>query len=79
MRLNSKMPNRLITFYKKELQKARDAFGKKDYRISWRHLERAHILGQPPVGNTGGADVPPLQPMEKPKDLLDIINKRNIK
>lgn len=82
-------------------------------QLAWRHLERAHILGQPwavehtyvhwemlkfglrikspkeiigqiprllvggiksfvgkiPVGNTGGANVPPLEPMEIPEDI----------
>ena len=35
------------------------------------------FVGKIPVGNTGGADVPPLQPMEMPEDLLLIINKSN--
>ena len=32
------------------------------------------FVGKIPVGNTGGANVPPLQPMEIPDDLLLIIN-----
>ena len=32
------------------------------------------FVGRIPVGNTGGANVPPLQPMEIPKDLQEIIN-----
>ena len=87
--------------------------------IAWRHLERAHILGQlwprehnyvhwlmlkfgihikdkkeivgqiprlliggvksfvgrVPVGNTGGANVPPLRPMEIPNDLALLLSK----
>ncbi len=31
------------------------------------------FVGNIPVGNTGGANVPPLQPMEIPEDLLQII------
>lgn len=31
------------------------------------------FVGEIPVGNTGGANVPPLQPMEIPSDLLQII------
>ena len=31
------------------------------------------FVGKIPVGNTGGADVPPLRPMEIPADLADII------
>lgn len=112
------MPESLKLFYREELLLAKIEFEKKHYQQSWRHLERAHILGQPypaahtavhwkmlnfgikiksskeiigqiprlllggvksfvgkiPVGNTGGADVPPLKPMEIPEDLAAIIN-----
>lgn len=111
------MPNSLVQFYQKELMDARNEFKLEHYQQSWRHLERAHILGQPypyshslvhwkmlifgfktknlkeiigqiprlliggiksfvgqiPVGNTGGANVPPLRPMEIPEDLMQII------
>lgn len=32
------------------------------------------FVGKIPLGNTGGANVPPLRPMEIPEDLLRIIN-----
>jgi len=32
------------------------------------------FVGKIPVGNTGGANVPPLRSMEIPKDLLSILN-----
>lgn len=32
------------------------------------------FVGKVPVGNTGGANVPPLQPMEIPFDLQEILN-----
>ena len=32
------------------------------------------FVGVIPLGNTGGADVPPLRPMEIPADLQAIIN-----
>ncbi len=35
------------------------------------------FVGKIPVGNTGGADVPGLQPMEIPEELQQIINKAN--
>ncbi|MEO6253428.1 MAG: DUF3703 domain-containing protein [Ferruginibacter sp.] len=35
------------------------------------------FVGKIPVGNTGGVNVPPLQPMEIPDDLATIINKSN--
>lgn len=33
------------------------------------------FVGVIPVGNTGGANVPPLKPMEIPFDLQEILNK----
>lgn len=32
------------------------------------------FVGEIPLGNTGGADVPPLKPMEIPADLLKVLN-----
>lgn len=32
------------------------------------------FVGKVPVGNTGGANVPPLRPMEIPEDLRQILN-----
>ncbi len=111
------IPLALKPYYQKELIDAEVAFKQNHIQQSWRHLERAHILGQPypfahsfvhwkmllfgiktknikeiigqiprlifggvksfvgkiPVGNTGGANVPPLQPMEIPEEILNII------
>ncbi len=111
------MPSALVKFFDKELNDAENNFNMNFYQQSWKHLERAHILGQPnplahsivhwkmllfglrtknskeiigqiprllfggvksfvgkiPVGNTGGANVPPLKPMEIPEDLLQVI------
>ena len=117
MKFNTSMPTSLKPYFQKELTEAKNTFTKRCFQQSWRHLERAHILGQPypithsfvhwkmlefgiktkntkeiigqiprllvggvksfvgniPLGNTGGANVPPLQPMEIPEDLLIII------
>ncbi len=117
------MPSALSTYFDNELMDADIALTLKFYQQSWRHLERAHILGQPypfahtlvhwkmlkfgirtknmqeiigqiprlmvggiksfvgkiPVGNTGGANVPPLEPMEIPDDLKTIINSNSSK
>ena len=35
------------------------------------------FVGNIPIGNTGGANVPPLQQMEIPEDLLTIIKKHS--
>ncbi len=119
MKFYSSMPGSLKPFYQSELKAATKTFNEKHFQVSWRHLERAHILGQPypfqhtvvhwkmfvfgvklknwkevigqiprllvggvksfvgkiPIGNTGGANVPPLQPMEIPEDLAAIIRK----
>lgn len=112
------MPEGLKGFYMHELNCATRSETTGELQKAWRHLERAHILGQPwaiehthvhwmmlkfgfrikdskeivgqiprllvggvksfvgkiPVGNTGGADVPPLRPMEIPEDLKAIMS-----
>lgn len=117
MRIHTSMPARLKPYFFQELADSSGLFARHDFQNSWRHLERAHIIGQPypyhhtlvhwkllhfgikskdlkeiigqmprlllggvksflgeiPVGNTGGANVPPLQPMEIPADLEMII------
>ena len=118
MKFNIKMPNKLIPFYKKELELVKDNLQLNDFQKAWHHLERAHIIaqkypyehtfvhwkmlqfgikiksskevigqiprllvggvksfvGQIPVGNTGGANVPPLKVMEIPDDIKEILN-----
>ena len=116
--MNFRIPNGLRNHFENELQLSETAFGKKELQRAWRHLERAHVLGQSfpiehtrahwhmlqfairiknvkeilgqlprllvggiksfvgeiPVGNTGGANVPPLKPMEIPEDLKAILD-----
>jgi hypothetical protein len=111
------MPHGLKDHYNHELESYRTEFSKGNLQVAWRHLERAHILGQPwprehthvhwmmlsfgmrikntreiigqiprllvggvksfvghiPVGNTGGTNVPPLQSMEIPKDIREMM------
>lgn len=122
MKFNSSMPTSLKSYFQQELTEAENTLFKGYFQQSWRHLERAHILGQPypishsfvhwkmllfgiktkntkeiigqiprllvwglkffvgniPIGNTGGANVPPLQAMEIPEDLLFIIKTHSI-
>jgi hypothetical protein len=117
------MPKALKPYYQQELNANKKAYDKGHFQVSWRHLERAHILsqlypvehtvvhwkmfqfgvkqknlkevlgqiprllvggvksfvGHIPVGNTGGANVPPLKPMEIPDDLAAIINHTKVK
>ena len=119
MKLYWRMPDGLRTHYIDELQKYQEELIMGNLSIAWRHLERAHILGQlwprehnyvhwlmlkfgihikdkkeivgqiprlliggvksfvgrVPVGNTGGANVPPLRPMEIPNDLALLLSK----
>ncbi len=35
------------------------------------------FVGKVPIGNTGGANVPPLKPMEIPADIQEILNKNS--
>jgi hypothetical protein len=123
MKLHFKIPKGLKEHFNKELQMANSTFLKGELQESWRHLERAHILGQAwpvehtkthwkmlqfafriknskeifgqiprliiggvksfvgeiPVGNTGGVNVPPLKSMEIPEDLIVILNQHKNK
>jgi len=118
MKFNIKMPNKLIPFYKKELELVKDNLQQDNLQNAWYHLERAHIIAQKypyehtfvhwkmlqfgikiksskevigqiprllvggvksfvghiPLGNTGGANVPPLKQMEIPEDIKEILN-----
>ena len=111
------MPVGLKVYYQQELVKYKEEFSKGNLQTAWRHLERAHILGQSwpgehthvhwimlkfgiriknakeiigqiprllaggvksfvgkiPLGNTGGANIPPLRVMEIPEDLKIIL------
>jgi hypothetical protein len=117
MKVFWKMPAGLRTSYLNELKLYQKYFSANEFQRAWRHLERAHIIGQPwavehtevhwimlrfgfsiknwreifgqiprllvggvksfvgkiPVGNTGGANVPPLRPMEIPDDLKEVM------
>ncbi|WP_108213687.1 DUF3703 domain-containing protein [Pontibacter mucosus] len=117
MKFNWSMPTPLRAYYRQELTSYRTLWQQGLAAEAWRHLERAHILGQPypiehtavhwymllfgfktknakeivgqfprllvggvkswagmiPVGNTGGANVPPLRPMPIPDELQLII------
>ena len=113
MKFYTTMPRGLKIHYQQELENYKREVSKGNLQAAWRHLERAHIIGQAwfkqhtyahwlmlkfgikiknrkeivgqlprlivggiksfvgmiPIGNTGGVNVPPLQPMEIPEDL----------
>jgi hypothetical protein len=117
MKQSLKCPRGLRQHFDQEHEQAIHCYETGRLAEAWRHLERAHVLGQAyplehtlvhwrmfefgfrirnrrevmgqvlrllaggvksfvgklPAGNTGGANVPPLQPMEIPADLLQIL------
>ena len=51
--MNTVLPDALRPHYRLEITCARREFAARNYVASWRHLERAHVLGQPyPVAHT---------------------------
>ena len=119
MKFNTLMPRALKTFYAKELKSYHEKLEAGDLPGAWRHLERAHVIGQAyprehsyahwlmlrfgfriknpreilgqlprllvggvksfvgkiPVGNTGGANVPPLRPLPIEADIQEMFRK----
>ena len=122
MKFYTSIPKSLKPFYEKELDRYRTEYLNGNLRIAWKHLERAHIIGQRypyahsyihwkmlqfgfriksvreilgqitrlifggvklfvgkiPVGNPGGANVPPLKPFPIEKELQDIFFKAGV-
>lgn len=116
MKVNTSMPTSLKAYYDLELEAYQKSFKAGDLSKAWRHLERAHVIGQAypvahtyahwkmllfgfhikntkeimgqiprllvggvksfvgkiPVGNTGGANVPPLRTLPVAKDIAEI-------
>ena len=123
MRFYTRMPKELVPYFDKELEDYKIHFKAGQLQRAWRHLERAHIIGQAypfhhsyvhwkmllfgihikdtrevigqiprlliggvksfvgkiPVGNTGGADVPPLKPLPISEDLLEVFKKSGVR
>ena len=123
MRFYTRMPKELVPYFDKELEDYKIHFKAGQLQMAWRHLERAHIIGQAypfhhsyvhwkmllfgihikdtkevigqiprlliggvksfvgkiPVGNTGGADVPPLKPLPISEDLLEVFKKSGVR
>jgi hypothetical protein len=46
MKITTKMPNKLIPFYQKELEIVKENLKKDNLQNAWYHLERAHIIAQ---------------------------------
>jgi len=53
MKLHTTLPSKLKEYYLNELNLYQNEYSKGNLQIAWRHLERAHILGQRyPVAHT---------------------------
>ena len=46
MKWNTVMPRSLKVYFDAEIKHYEQAYGEKNLQKAWRHLERAHILGQ---------------------------------
>ena len=122
MKFYTSIPDSLRPFYEAELQLYRRAYAVGNLSEAWKHLERAHIIGQKypvthsyvhwkmlqfgfriksgkeilgqiprlliggvksfvgkvPVGNPGGANVPPLRPFPIDQEIRDIFIKAGV-
>jgi len=122
MKFYTTIPKSLALYYKAELVEYKAKFDKGDLRMAWKHLERAHIIGQRypgahsyvhwkmlifgfkiksakeilgqiprlfvggvksfvghvPVGNSGGANVPPLKSFPIKEDIQLIFKKAGV-
>lgn len=122
MRLNTKMPEALKAHFNSELNNYITSYRAEDLQNAWRHLERAHVIGQSypyqhtyvhwkmlqfgfkikstkeiigqiprllvggvksfvgkiPVGNTGGADVPPLKWLPIEDDIMEMFTRAKV-
>lgn len=122
IRFQINAPTSLKPFLKAELDSYCRYLKFNEYAMAWRHLERAHVVGQSfawphtyvhwkmllfgikiknrkeilgqiprllvggiksfvgkvPLGNTGGANIPPLKPLEIEPEIQEIFRKCNI-
>ncbi len=120
--MNILMPKTLKVYYDLELTEYHKNLKNCNLQTSWKHLERAHVIGQAyplthtyshwkmlkfgirikstkeiigqiprllvggiksfigqiPVGNTGGTNIPPLKSLPIEKDILEIFKKTGI-
>ncbi len=116
------MPPSLRPYYEKELSAYTSLLQENKLQQAWRHLEKAHVIGQAypyqhsyvhwkmlqfgikikspkevagqiprlliggiksfvgtiPVGNTGGADIPPLKQLPIEQEIIEIFKKAGI-
>jgi hypothetical protein len=122
MNFNTSMPATLRPYFDKELRAYYVALQENKLQQAWRHLEKAHVIGQAypfqhsyvhwkmlqfgikikslkevtgqiprlliggvksfvgkiPVGNTGGANIPPLKSLTIEQDIIEIFQKAGV-
>lgn len=122
MRIYTSMPSALKPYFERELNAYHDALENGDLQQAWRHLERAHVIGQAyplkhsyvhwkmlqfgilikslkeiigqiprllvggvksfvgkiPVGNTGGANIPPLKTLPIEPEIEEVFRKAGV-
>ena len=123
MTFHTSMPSQLEPYFEKELKAYFACMQNSNYQSAWRHLEKAHVIGQAyplkhtyvhwkmlqfgiqiksmkevigqvprlliggvksfvgkiPVGNTGGANIPPLKTLPIEQEILEIFEKAGVK
>ena len=122
MNFNTSMPATLRPYFDKELRAYYVALQENKLQQAWRHLEKAHVIGQAypfqhsyvhwkmlqfgikikslkevtgqiprlliggvksfvgniPVGNTGGANIPPLKSLTIDREIVEIFQKAGV-
>ena len=122
MTFHTSMPSALQPYFKKELRSYKACLQASNLQQAWRHLERAHVIGQAyplkhtyvhwkmlqfgihikslkevmgqvprllvggvksfvgkiPVGNTGGANIPPLRSLPIEEEIIEIFKKAGL-
>ncbi len=122
MKFNTRMPQSLKPFFGEELYNYHAALQQNDLQAAWRHLEKAHVIGQAypyehsyvhwkmflfgikikngkeilgqiprllvggvksfvgkiPLGNTGGANIPPLKTLPIEEEIEAVFKKAGV-
>lgn len=123
MKLNTVMPRQLKSYFNNEIELYKINLKNCNLELAWKHIERAHVIGQAypwehsyahfkmlqfgikikswkeilgqiprlliggvksfvgqiPIGNTGGSNIPPLRSMPIPEDIINIFKTNKVK
>jgi hypothetical protein len=122
MTFHTSMPESLRPYFERELKSYYSSLQENKLHQAWRHLEKAHVIGQAypfqhtyvhwkmlqfgikikslkevvgqvprlliggiksfvgniPVGNTGGANIPPLKPLPIEQEIMEIFERAGV-